>query len=98
LTCLRLCFERKQIPQTVENTLTTEDVQQLRAALGQRAAKTVNNVLTTLGVLLKAAVEWGVMGNVPCTIRLLKMPKGTASFYDFDESERLVEAARRDSR
>jgi hypothetical protein len=29
-----------------------------------------------------------------CTIRLLKVPKGAVSFYDFYEYERLVEAAR----
>ncbi len=67
-----------------------------RGAHGQRAAKTVN-VLTTLGVLLKTAVEWGVIGDVPCSIKLLKTPKSAASFYDFDEYERLVEAGGRDS-
>jgi hypothetical protein len=31
---------------------------------------------------------------VPCSIKLLKAPKGDASFHDFEEFERLVEAAR----
>ncbi len=77
--------------------ITTEDVQQLKATLAERSPKTVNNVLTTLSVVLKTAVEWGVIERVPCSIRLLRTPKGSASFYDFEEYERLVEAARTES-
>ena len=33
---------------------------------------------------------------MPCAITLLRVPKSAARFYDFDEYERLVEAARRD--
>jgi integrase len=79
------------------DAITTEHVQQLKAALTERSPKTVNNVLTTLSVVLKTAVEWGVIERVPCSIRLLRTPKSTASFYDFDEYERLVEAARTES-
>jgi hypothetical protein len=68
--------------------ITTEDVQRLKAALTERAPKTVNNILTTLSVVLRTAVEWGVIARVPCAIKLLKAPKGEASFYDFDEFER----------
>ena len=78
------------------DTITTEDVQQLKAGLSDRSAKTVNNVLTVLSVVLKTAVDWGVIERVPCVIKLLATPKGTASFHDFDEYERLVEAASRD--
>jgi len=52
----------------------------------------VNNVLTVLNVLLKTAVEWGVIERLPCTIRLLPTPKTTAQFHDFDAYERLVTA------
>ena len=76
--------------------ITTEDVQQLKSAMTTKAPKTVNNVLTVLSVMLKTAVEWGVIDRVPCMIKLLKAPKTTAAFYDFDEFERLVEAARPD--
>jgi integrase len=31
---------------------------------------------------------------MPCTIRLLPIPKPSAGFYDFDDYDRLVEAAR----
>src|SRR5687767_7110479 len=43
-----------------------EQVQQLKLHLHDKAAKTVNNVLTVLNVLLKQAVEWGVLDKLPC--------------------------------
>ena len=76
------------------DAITTEDVQQLKRHLHDRAPKTVNNVLTVLSVLLKKAVEWDVIDRVPCVIRLLPIPKPSAGFYDFDEYERLVDAAK----
>lgn len=62
-----------------------------RTALTERAAKTVNNLLTVLSVILRTAVEWGVIGQIPCSIKLLKAPKSEASFHDFDEFERFVD-------
>jgi integrase len=69
-----------------------ETIQRLKHELRDRAPKTVNNVLTVLNVLLKKAVEWDVIDRMPCTIRLLAIPKPSAGFYDFDEYERLVAA------
>ena len=93
-------FRRHLIPALGDKRLdqiTTEDVQQLKAALTDRSPKTVNNVLTVLSVALKTAVSWGVIERVPCTITLLKTPKSGAAFHDFDEYERLVEASRSDT-
>jgi integrase len=78
------------------DAITTEQVQQLKHRLKDRAPKTVNNVLTVLNVLLKKAVEWDVIERMPCVIRLLPIPKPSAGFYDFDEYERLVTAASAD--
>jgi integrase len=78
------------------DAITNEPVQRLKHALQHRSAKTTNNVLTVLNVLLKKAVEWDVIDKMPCTIRLLAIPKTAASFYGFDEYERLVEAAKSD--
>jgi integrase len=78
------------------DAINTEDVQQMKHALRSRAPKTINNVLTTLNVLLKTGVEWGVLDHVRCVIRLLPIPKGSAEFYDFDEYERLVEGTKTD--
>lgn len=78
------------------DAITTEDVQQLKSAMVAKSPTTVNNALTVLSVMLRTAVEWNVMDRVPCTIKLLKAPKTTAAFYDFEEYERLVEAAQAD--
>jgi integrase len=80
------------------DAISTEDVQRLKRDLKNRASKTVNNVLTVLNVLLKKAVEWDVIERVPCTIRLLPIPKGSAGFYDFSDYERLVAVARANDR
>jgi integrase len=75
------------------DAISTEDVQQLKHHLRDRAPKTVNNVLTVLGTLLKKAVEWGVLAEMPCSVRLLKTSGGSVDFYDFDEYARMVAAA-----
>jgi integrase len=77
--------------------ITNEVVQRLKHALKDKSAKTVNNVLTTLNVMLTKAVEWEVIEQMPCTIKLLPIPKPSVGFYDFDEYERLVEAAKAES-
>jgi len=45
------------------------------------------------GDVLKKAVEGEVIERMPCSVKLLPVPKGSTAFYDFDEYERLVEAA-----
>jgi integrase len=72
------------------DAISTERVQQLKAKLSKRAPKTVNNVLTVFNTLLKKALEWDVIDHMPCTVRLLPVPKSAAGFYSFDEYERLV--------
>jgi integrase len=75
------------------DAIKSEDVQCLKRDLEVKAPKTVNNILAVLSVLLKKAVEWEVIERVPCSIKLLPVPKGSTAFHDFDEYERLVEAA-----
>jgi integrase len=75
------------------DAITNEDVQRLKVQLGEKAAKTVNNVLTVLSMVLKKAVEWGVVDRMPCVIRELPVPKSSVQFYDFGEFERLLTAA-----
>ena len=76
------------------DTITNEDVQHLKSRLQTKSPKTVNNVLSVLNTLLKRGVEWGVLDRMPCSIRLLKVSKGSVAFYDFEAYERLVTAAR----
>jgi integrase len=75
------------------DAITTEDVQGLKASLKHKAPKTVNNVLTVLNVVFTAALEWGVIDTKPCVVRLVKVPRMSASFHDFSAYERLVDAA-----
>jgi hypothetical protein len=75
------------------DAIKSEDVQHLKSRLSTKAAKTVNNILTVLNVLLKKAVDWDVIDRMPCSVTLLPVPKTSMSFYDFDEYERLVAAA-----
>jgi len=76
------------------DAIKSEDVQHLKGRLSTKAAKTVNNILTVLNVMLKKAVDWDVIDRMPCAVTLLPVPKTSMSFYDFDEYERLVEVAR----
>jgi len=76
------------------DAIANEDVQRLKHRLLNKAPKTVNNILTVLNVLLKKAVEWDLVERMPCSIKLLAVPKRATRFYDFDEFERLVDAAR----
>jgi integrase len=76
------------------DAITSEEVQALKRHLVHRKPKTVNNVLTVLNMLLKKAVEWDVIERMPCAVRLLPVSKPSMGFYDFDEYERLVNAAK----
>lgn len=70
------------------------DVQRLKSDLADRNPKTVNNVLTVLNTMLKAAVRWRILDRMPCTIELVKVDRVTeAKFYEPHDYERLVEAA-----
>lgn len=75
------------------DALTQEDIQVLKGRMSELSNKTVNNTLTVLNTLLKCAVEWGVIREMPVRIRLLKVTRGRVVFYDFDDYARLVEAA-----
>ena len=76
------------------DAIKSEHVQRLKHDLQTKSPKTVNNILAVLSVTLRKAVEWEVIDRMPCSIKLLPASKGSTRFYDFDEFERLVEAAR----
>lgn len=69
------------------------DVQGLKAKLRKRKAKTVNNVLSCLSGILRAAVRWDILPKMPVKIELLKTSAPKIEFYDFDEFARLSAAA-----
>jgi integrase len=74
--------------------ITDADIQKLKASLGDHAASSINNILTTLRTLLRVGIEWHVIDSMPCRIRLLPRPRKEAAYWDFAEYERLVEAAK----
>lgn len=76
------------------NQLRESDIQLLKNAVGHRKPKTVNQILSVLGTMLRVAVRWGVIREMPCRIELLKTSLGPHTFYDFDAFERLVEGSR----
>ena len=77
--------------------ITNESVQQLKHARRAKAKspKTVNNILTVLKVLLKKAVEWDEIEQMPCEVRLVPTPRQSSESHDFSEYERLLEVAAR---
>lgn len=75
------------------DSITNALVQRLKLHLMDKAAKTVNNVLTVLSVMLKTAVEWEMLDQLPCSIRLLPVARRDAAFHDFGAYERLLQAA-----
>jgi integrase len=77
------------------DAITDEDVQALKAGLAHRSKKTVNNVLTVLGKLLKVAVKWKVIRQMPCTVDLMKVSNTVVKFYEFGQYKRLVDASQR---
>ena len=62
------------------DVIKSEDVQHLKSRLSTKAAKTVNNILTMLNVLLKKAVDWDVIDRMPCAVTLLPVQKKSMSF------------------
>jgi integrase len=75
--------------------VTDSDVQKLKADLRDLSPKTTNNALVCLNTLLKAAVEWHVIDKMPCTIKLLKVPKVLEpKFYEPITYEHIVEVAK----
>ncbi len=75
--------------------ITNADVQKLKARLAHLSPKSVNNTLTVLNVMLKKAVEWGVIDTLPCSIKLLNWHGSERPFYDVDDYERLLAAAKK---
>ncbi|MEZ5285000.1 MAG: hypothetical protein R2712_09370 [Vicinamibacterales bacterium] len=65
------------------DTISNEQVQRLKLVLGDKSPKTVNNVLSVLSMLLKQAVEWGVLEKLPCSIRMVRVARTDAAFHDW---------------
>lgn len=79
------------------NEITTQDVARLKFDLAKdKRGKTINNVLVALSRCLKAAVEWQLLETLPCQVKLVKVSQSDYEFYEFDQLEELVTAAKRE--
>ena len=89
-------FDNHLIPRLGQRRLdhiSDEDIQRLKAALSDRSRKTVNNVLTVLSNVLRVAVKWKIIAQMPCAIDFYKVNNLVPEFYEFEDYQRLVEAA-----
>jgi integrase len=66
----------------------------VRTIKGTQHAKTLNNRLSVLNVLLTCAVNWKKIDSMPCRISMLDVDdQAEAAFYDHETYERLVAAS-----
>lgn len=75
------------------DSISEPDIQKLKADLVKRKPKTVNNILSTLSKLLKVAVKWRVIKELPVTIEPLHSAVPAMTFYDFTDYYRLCDFA-----
>ncbi len=75
------------------DTITVSDVQRLKAAFADQAPASVNNILTLLSTVLKAAVAWKVIAVMP-EIQKLKQTEQRFDYYEDGPYDLLVGAAR----
>jgi len=81
--------------------ITMRDVERFKAQCLARTdprpiqPKTINNLLTVIGRMLRYACEVEIIGSVP-RIKFMKVTTPKIDYLDFDELARLAEAARRE--
>ena len=75
------------------DTITVSDVQRLKAAFADLAPASVNNILTLLSTVLKAAVAWKVIAAMP-EIQKLKQTEQRFDYYEDGPYDLLVAEAR----
>jgi integrase len=85
---------RGMLPNGERYPITSERVQQLKGEARHLSAKRLNNILNTVSVLLKKAVEWGKLDRMPCTVTLLPVDdQRPPEFWEPDQFEELVRSA-----
>ncbi len=83
---------RLRLDAITELTIEGFKTERLKTGLNK---KTINNQLGVLRTALRVAVDWRMLERAP-RVKLFAVPKDTASFLDFDEAERLIEASRKE--
>jgi integrase len=76
------------------DAITSERIQQLKGEARHLSAKRLNNILNTVSVLLKKAVEWGKLEAMPCTVTLLPVDdQRPPEFWEPEQYEELVRSS-----
>ncbi len=73
--------------------ITTERVARFAASFAKYSRKTLANVLHTLSKLLRTAVDWDVLSQMPCKIKIPKSHRTPPTFYELETMRRLIDAA-----
>ncbi len=77
------------------DAITSEQIQKLKGETRHLSAKRLNNILNTVSVMLKKAVEWGRLEEMPCTVTLLPVDdQKPPEFWEPEQYEELVRCAR----
>lgn len=77
------------------DSFTAADEDRLKKHLIEYASATYNNVASVMNSVFKAALRWSVIKLIPHRFALMKRQKPRPKFYDFDQYERLVDAAQK---
>jgi len=73
--------------------ITTERLARFCASLTKYSRKTLANILATLAKLLRTAVEWDVIPELPCKIKIPKAARTPPSFFEIDTMRGLIDAS-----
>ncbi len=73
--------------------ITTERVARFAATFAKYSRTTLANVLHALSKLLRTAVDWDVLAQMPCKIKIPKSHRTPPTFYELDTMRRLIDAA-----
>ncbi len=98
----RSTFQHHLVPRFGNLRIDRIDAESIEAYAAKKLAagkspKTINNHLTMLRKTLVKAADWGYLHTVP-KVTWLKYPDPEFDFFDFEEADRLLEAADREWR
>ena len=79
--------------------ITAEDVQRIKAehAKAKKSPKTTNNALVVLSKMLRTAIEWDVIDDMP-RIKMVRVEKKARGFYPVETYEKLIAGAAKTGR
>lgn len=82
----------KHLGQKRLDEISPQDVQDIKTRMIDRSPKTVNNALVVLSKMLRVAIEWGEIKEMP-TIRLLRVERKSKPFLSVETYNKLIAGA-----